>query len=391
MLYDVPPTVEPPSPPSVSAKSEPLLIAEGDVRVLPVAEEMAKAEAQPWSRPSPAGAHPEDWVDWEQALYEEARAGEPSAATPALPDLPVPDTAEASWGVLPPRPGRTGTEGAGSLSATVPALEATIEPAADSLSSWEEQPVSGLPGSVEDRFLELDGQIDRAYEQVIARLGENNRVATACFDQLLQAREIILHRDGERIAEAEYCREQVRATLHRADASEMAARTLGWLLVLWGFLWFAGLTSLLVLLGFDWFHNLIIPRNSSLLAMDLSVVAPAMVWGSLGGVAALLYHLFQHIGRRDFDRRYTLSYIGKPVLGAILGALAYVGVHLLVLLLGVLPAGLVSLEEAPVPLILPWLVYLLAWTAGFQENRILSLMDRAFKRALPATRVTPVP
>jgi hypothetical protein len=46
----------------------------------------------------------------------------------------------------------------------------------------------------------------------------------------------------------------------------------------------------------------------------------ATAWfGALGGVAIGLYGLYTHIQARDFDPKFELSYVCKPVMGPILG------------------------------------------------------------------------
>jgi hypothetical protein len=73
--------------------------------------------------------------------------------------------------------------------------------------------------------------------------------------------------------------------------------------------------------------------------------------------------------------------VGKPFLGMILGATAYMVVHLLVMTLGIIPAGVIQGSEmAEAPVVTPWIIYLLAWASGFKENRIFDLVDRVMKR-----------
>ena len=101
-----------------------------------------------------------------------------------------------------------------------------------------------------------------------------------------------------------------------------------------------GYTAILILLNVDWFRSTVFPTMSGNSLVDMDVFLPAMVWGGIGGVAAVFYSLFKHVGRRDFDSQYNLSYVGKPFLGVILGATVYMIIHLMIMTLGILPAGL---------------------------------------------------
>jgi hypothetical protein len=112
----------------------------------------------------------------------------------------------------------------------------------------------------------------------------------------------------------------------------------------------------------------------------MEVLLSTMVWGAIGGVVAVLYSLFKHVGERDFDPHYNLSYVGKPFLGAILGASVYMAFNLLIRALGILPSGLQSVEDVAAPAVAPGVMYLMAWIGGFKENRIFDLLDRAMKR-----------
>ena len=105
-----------------------------------------------------------------------------------------------------------------------------------------------------------------------------------------------------------------------------------------------------------------------------------IVWGGIGGVVAVLYSLFKHVGQRDFDSHFGLSYIGKPFLGLIIGATVYMAFSLVIRTLGIWPAGVDETGQVALPTVAPGVMYLVAWVSGFKENRIFDLMDRTMKR-----------
>jgi len=110
------------------------------------------------------------------------------------------------------------------------------------------------------------------------------------------------------------------------------------------------------------------------------------LWGGIGGSVAVLYSLFKHVGQRDFDGQYLVSYIGKPFLGLILGAVVYMVFNLVIRALGIFPAGVTDAEGNITPTIAPGVVYLVAWASGFKEQRILDLIDQLMKQLFPGSQ-----
>jgi hypothetical protein len=309
----------------------------------------------------------------EQDLTEEAAIYEP----------PPPETSDVASGVLPPRTSRVfftmedmealapydiqaPDEGVEELE--LPERELTPEENQALLRRW---------GTV--RLKELDEEISTVYDQVLSKVGENESIATECYNNLLKARDIVLRRDAAKISQAEYYVGLVRARLKRATDSEAGAKKYAWWITLWGFIW--GLVFLAVLVSIS-----LIEINDSLgtilsiqINADLQTFFTCMVWGGIGGVVAVWYSLFKHVGRRDFDTQFNLSYVGKPFLGLVLGATVYMLFHLL-LTLGILPAGLQGGDGAQLAGVTPWIMYPVAWACGFKENRIFDLVDRVMKR-----------
>ncbi len=233
----------------------------------------------------------------------------------------------------------------------------------------------------DQRIAGMSSDIDAAYEQVREKVGENESLTTEAYNQLLKARDILIRRDAERLAQAEYYIEQVRVRLRRAAESETAAKKSQWPLMFWGMFWGIAFLAGLILVGMDRFQELLpaAVQEQSLVQLDLFL--SAMLWGGIGGAVAVLYSLFKHIGMRDFDRHYVISYVGKPFMGLIVGATAYMIVALVVRALGISPGAAQPVGELePAPPIAPGVIYLVAWAAGFKENRLLALVDRLMKQ-----------
>jgi hypothetical protein len=300
----------------------------------------------------------------------------------SLYEPPPPETSDAAAGVLPPRSRPIIFD----LEEKEPLTQYDIQEPEEKverlelpdreLSEEETQALLERWGSI--RMGKLDEEISKTYDLVLSKVGENEEITTDCYNQLLKARDIILRREAARIPQAEYYVEQVRARLKRASESEAAADKYAWWITGWGFVWGAAFLTLLILLNQPWFQHMVAPPGTGTPSVNTEIFLPAMIWGGIGGVVAVWYSLFKHVGLRDFDDQYNLSYVGKPFLGLILGATVYM-IFELMLKLGILPAGLQT-GNGTFPTVTPWIIYPLAWASGFKENRIFDLVDRVIKR-----------
>jgi hypothetical protein len=414
------PPPPPAQPPAVPAEAdEPDLLAG-------LSAEARDAQAAPGSEEDQAlaDAPPPPTPEMEHAFFNEAIAAEeppePVAEAPsptlevtmeeqakneqvAMHEAPPPEISNVAGDVLPPRPSSQFLEMAD--------LSPTAEGADIQSSNGHEKelvlPDRELTEEEQKKLLErlgsarikgLDEEITKTYEQVLARVGENEDLTTECYNKLLQARDILYRRDAAKIPQAEYYIEQVRARLKRAAESESAVKKYAWWIAGWGLFWFLVFIVVWVSLNYSWFQDLIAPTASTGTIVDMTVFLPAMVWGGIGGVAAVFYSLFKHAGLRDFDSQFNLSYVGKPFLGVILGATVYMIIHLTIQTLGFLPAGLTSGgATVQAPVVSPVITYLLAWACGFKENRIFDLVDRVMKQIFssgeeaPTGPATPAP
>jgi hypothetical protein len=229
------------------------------------------------------------------------------------------------------------------------------------------------------RIQQLDTEISETYDQVVETVGQNSDIATECYNLLLKARDIVLRQDVAKFAQAEYYLELARARLQRAADSGTSAKKYAWLITGWGFLWGTVFLGALILLRIGWFQQTILATNEITLAPEAATLVESMLWGGVGGVVAVWYSLFKHVGLRDFDAQYNLSYIGKPFLGLVLGATVYMFFQLL-LTLGFLPTAFEASNGGDVTTVSPWIMFPLAWAGGFKENQIFDLVDRAIKQ-----------
>ena len=304
----------------------------------------------------------------------------------ALHQPPPPQVADVAADVLPPKPAPKPLDMGAMSPFDVGGIqdseekEKELELPERKLTPEEEKALLARLGDA--RIQELEEEIGKIYEEVLSKVGESEDIATHCYNLLLKARDILLRREAEaaRIPQAEYYVEQVRARLKRAEASERGAKKYAWWIFGWGALWGIIFIAVLILLNFDWFRNVVVPADATNGSLTTDIFVQAMIWGGIGGVAAVWYSLFKHVGSRDFDTQFNITYIGKPFLGLILGATVYMVFTLLIRTLGILPAGVQGIEGVDSLSVAPGIIYLMSWACGFKENRIFELVDRVMKR-----------
>lgn len=371
-------------------------------------EEALDGAPRSLARSAPAArelAPPTD-ADLDMAFMEEAYAAAPTAEPivgvpvpsteeivvessyediAAIYEPPPPEVGSVTTGVVPPRPQRplfrveSETAMARDIQAPDKQVDIIVLPERP-LTDEERAEILARLG--EGWIDELQAQIDAAYESVRRSVSGNESVSVDAYNTLLKARDILVMRKIDQLSQAEYYLELVRARMKRAAASETAAQKYQWRLLGWGLFWGVAFIVLLILLGQDWFRNIVAPAGEAESLIELDIFISAMLWGGVGGAVAVLYSLFKHIGERDFDSQFLVSYVGKPFLGFISGAIIYMAFNLLIRAVGIVAPGLEAAGSDAAPVVEPNVVYLIALAAGFKEARLLELIDSLWDQLL---------
>jgi hypothetical protein len=92
-------------------------------------------------------------------------------------------------------------------------------------------------------------------------------------------------------------------------------------------------------------------------------------FGALGGISVALYGLYSHVQVRDFDSKYLLWYLSKPVIGAIFGWFIYLVYYV----------GLISVQGSNVDVKTPAVPYAIAFLAGFSERFTVKIIDKVME------------
>jgi hypothetical protein len=237
---------------------------------------------------------------------------------------------------------------------------------------------------VQKKLVELDRAIEAQYDRILQEnVSVSKPITDWCQNMLAEARTIVLNQQVDKLAQAEWNVEQVRARLDRASESQKQAKWLAWPITLWGLAWFV----IFVYLIFDPTFLVQLLGVSTGNSSDAFLVPPiflrSLFFGGIGGVAAVFYHLFKYVRERSFDNQYTLSYVGKPFMGMILGSMIYLMVFVVMRVIGFAPPGLKESSSGSVTdVVYTALLFFVAMAAGFKENLAFNLLNRLIKAVL---------
>ncbi len=236
--------------------------------------------------------------------------------------------------------------------------------------------------AVKEDLARLDKAIDAQYERILRdNVSVNKWITDWCHNLLAEARNIVLYRQMEHLARAEWNVQQVRARLDRAEESRKQANRYAWPIAIWGVIWFVIFVYLI-------FEPMALLRYFPTAESGESFLIPdiflrALFFGGIGGVAAVFYHLFKYVQERSFDNQFILSYVAKPFMGMILGSMIYLTLFVLLRALQILPAGLEAGGiETVNDMMYVALLYFVALAAGFKENLAFDLLNRAIRAVL---------
>ena len=160
-----------------------------------------------------------------------------------------------------------------------------------------------------------------------------------------------------KVAEAEGIYIKTKAIVERAEAS-IKAEPMAWRLF-----WVELAYLLLILLAGYLTHK----WPDYWLWTGLVTLHSGAAWfGALGGIAVGFYGLYSHVQARDFDAKYQLWYICKPIMGAIFGWFVFL----------VYFVGLISVQGFDAHIKTPLVPYAIAFLAGFSERFTIKIIDR---------------
>ncbi len=209
----------------------------------------------------------------------------------------------------------------------------------------------------EDRIKLLWSRMDAAQKNIQEKI-PNLNLARDLVAQLEKARnEILAGRENYEEAERTINEIELRiAIVGRAQQDNWAAIALFLYEIIWA------MVFLFVLL-----QTIQISELS-----DSAIIINGSVWGGLGGVVGALYALWKHVSVEvDFSKQYSFWYLSNPIMGIVLGAFIFL----------VMKGSLLSLSagQSVQDISSPFIIYLLAFIVGYQQNVAWSLVRRIVK------------
>jgi hypothetical protein len=370
-----------PAPPPLSAVVPPAPVVVRPVPVLPPSPEFAPPAPAALPLPEPPPPSP-------------AAVPPPPAEVPPPPALAVavepPSTVTGAPDLSAPRPPRYIQMAAADFDllaeeVTADAAAAALLGVPEGVRLTPEQRTELLRRrSVQEDLAELDRAINAQYDRILSEnVSVNKGITDWCQKLLAQARIIVLNRQVDRLALAEWYVEQVRARLDRANESRKQANLWAVPITIWGVIWFGIFVYLIFNPLFFW-QLLRLPAEAGSDAFLVpQVFLRSLFFGGIGGVAAVFYHLFKYMQDRSFDSQYVLSYAAKPFMGMILGSMVYLTIFVVMRVLGLAPGGLQQEGTQTVTDVMyTAILFFVALASGFKENLAFDLLSRVVKSVL---------
>ncbi|MBI5303394.1 MAG: hypothetical protein HY868_14765 [Chloroflexi bacterium] len=302
---------------------------------------------------------------------------EPVPHAPVLGEHVTPREPETEW--MPPLPTARADEPAPLFEPATRAMElpqlAPREEATPAESEFEMPAPTYTPRSDERFAADLSFRIERLYDDVKMDLPDSPVVARECMLVLRDARDAFLKRD---YATAEYLAQMVDARLKRSIKSIRTAKSPA-VLGLWAWqvvalLLFGGLLAVTFIQNLTLFG---LPVAGELIAF-LRVLA----WGAIGGVLGGTYNLLWYLQHRDYDPAFNVSYFVRPFLGALVGAILFLGAQ------AFLFTGIVASSSAKPGDVAAGsaVLYLVTVFAGFKLDDVIEYVDGLSKALMRGSK-----
>ncbi len=209
----------------------------------------------------------------------------------------------------------------------------------------------------DERMNALWDYIDQIKKKVPMKI-QNLYLARELLDDIESARNALLGGRGN-YEEAERLVNEVAYRLAFTDRLQNWSSTWGSILFVYETLW-----GILFIWGMFRLGEIAFESD----AVTFVYILSSVIWGGIGGITGALLALIKHITKyQDFDIQHRMWYLGSPVIGAVVGLFIY----------GVIQVGLFSITDGNIAS--PFIVYILAWLGGYQQNVLTDIIKRLLK------------
>lgn len=233
--------------------------------------------------------------------------------------------------------------------------------------------------STEERARKLLHQIDRYFNIVAETLYDNQALQTESLQRLQEAKELIWDKrdDLHTLSIAQFKVHTVHVAIAQEQQLRLSEQRLQAIVPALILVYVAGIVSLILFGGRYWNATTDLP----IIGIPVSVV----VWAAIGSLAAILYRFYTRSRvRLSTEVRWLIA---RPIIGIIMGSLAYVAVVSGLLIFN----GTDSANAMPVRQQLFWL---LAFLGGFSDKFFESVIHQVVgkfttEEETPTNRINP--
>ena len=210
-------------------------------------------------------------------------------------------------------------------------------------------------GELQTSFKQLLQKIDQYFDLVAETLHENPSLQEDMLKRLQEAKSILRDKTNEpewTLSRAQFEVRRVHVAISREQQIQNGEKRLQWIIPVLVIVYIAMIVTVVVLGGNLWSETTTVPF--------IGVPASILVWAAIGSVAAILYRFYtRQRGRISDEIRWLIA---RPIIGIIMGALAYLAILSGLFIFGT-AVGAETTGSAR-----PQLLWLVAFLGGFSDK-----------------------
>lgn len=196
----------------------------------------------------------------------------------------------------------------------------------------------------------------------------NLTLARQLLDQIRSAKTLLLA-DRANYEEAERALNEVEFRIAYSERTKRWSDSLAFIIMIYEVVWLIVFISIFFLLVIRGGINLAITSSDLITPEDVYNALGGMLLGGVGGVIGALYALWRYVSNDEFNPQHRIWYYAQPIMGIPIGVFIF-----LFLQIGFnIAAGSTQTIQSP------FMVYLLAFIAGFQQNVIYDIVRQVLK------------
>ncbi|MCB0194888.1 MAG: hypothetical protein KDJ65_23260 [Anaerolineae bacterium] len=213
----------------------------------------------------------------------------------------------------------------------------------------------------------LKRTIDGYFDEIAETLYYNSQLQEDLFFRLKDAKDLLQQRYNaeENIGRVEFEVKRVGAVVAKEKQIQLGEKRLSWIVPSLVLAYIIIIIATIFWGGQIWTDTTQIP----IIGVPLSV----LVWSAIGSLAAILYRFYTQKPKKVSDEVKWL--IARPVIGIIMGALAYVAI-----ISGLLIFGTTVGQEFDINNARPQTLWLVAFLGGFSDKFFETIIDNVMGR-----------